>query len=63
MHTLTIRRNEAEDCYSVVHSDPEVRDLFGTAILPTPFRLSADPAIVLDTIRRLNPDRRVILDA
>ena len=41
------------------HSNPEVYRLFGTDELPTAFTAAADPDMVVETIRRLNPNCRV----
>lgn len=39
----------------VTNDDPEVRVLFGTDTLPTPFLARAKASVVLAEIRRLNP--------
>ena len=36
--------------------DPEVVALFGTDTIPTPFLEGYDPALILDSIERMNPD-------
>ena len=54
MLTLTIIKGERE--WLVRHSDPEVKRLFGTDTLPTPFLLSMPLAQVQVRITQLNPD-------
>lgn len=59
MHTITIFSDGRS--WLTRHSDPEVKALFGTDVLPSSFMACADPAKVLAHIRRLNPDRDVTL--
>ena len=39
----------------------EIIRLFGTDVLPTAFTPAASPADVLESIQKLNPDKRVYL--
>ena len=57
MHTITLylRNNE----WLSRHSDPEVRRLFGTDTIPTPYTGKSTAATILERIRALNPDRLV----
>lgn len=57
--TLTIIRSA--QCYLVKHSDPSIKDLFGTDTLPTPFFHSMPVEKVLAEITRLNPDCVVLI--
>ena len=43
------------------HSDPVVRDLMGTDIVPCAFTSRASAESVLKKMKELNPDRRVFL--
>ena len=43
------------------NSDPAVRQLFGTDVLPTAFTARASADMVLAEIRKLNPDCQVSL--
>lgn len=44
-------------------SEAEIKELFGTDTLPTPFTAAASPAVVMAEVRRLNPRCVVILSA
>lgn len=57
----TIRLFRTAQGWMSQHSDPEVRRLFGTDTLPTPFTATAAGADVLNAVVRLNPDRVVFL--
>ncbi|GAB5520942.1 MAG: hypothetical protein RhofKO_31930 [Rhodothermales bacterium] len=48
--------------YAIVHDDPEVARLLGTATLPVPFTPAADMLEVLAEVKRLHPGRIVRLD-
>ena len=39
-----------------------IEKLFGSKTIPTPFNDTADPDMVLREIKRLNPDRDVVID-
>ena len=43
------------------HDDPEIVELFGTNVLPTPFFDSMEGSEVLREITELNPDKTVVL--
>ena len=43
-----------------VHTDPEVKELFGTNTLPTPYNSSVDRHFVMAELIKANPDREVI---
>ena len=43
------------------HSDPELREIFGTDVIPTAFFAAMPAADVLREIERRNPDRIVTL--
>ncbi len=52
------------DVYSVEHFGREgsrIRALFGTTVLPTPYRSLTPARVVLQTIRMLNPGMEVCL--
>ena len=51
-------RDKASDCYAVEHTGDdraEIADLFGTATLPTPFRLCMDAGEVMRRLADRNP--------
>lgn len=52
----SIRLFKTADGWMSTDSDPQVRELFGTDTLPTPFLASSPASAVYDTIRQLNPD-------
>ncbi len=56
-HTITLYRSA--QAWMSVNSDPKVRDLFGTDVLPTAFPAAADESTVLARIQALNPDCEV----
>lgn len=41
----------------------EIRHLFGTSVLPTPFTSASDPDAVYQTVSRLNPNCLVMLES
>ena len=41
------------------HSDPGVRELFGTDVIPTPYFAETPEAVVLAKLRERNPDHVV----
>lgn len=53
MHTITLTLVDGN--WMAQHSDPQVKRLFGTDTLPTPFTSQADVSMVLRKIRDLNP--------
>jgi len=59
-HTITLYRSA--QAWMSVNSDPKVRDLFGTDVLPTAFPAAADESTVLARIQALNPDCDVVID-
>lgn len=52
---LELRLYVDGDGWMLKSNDPQVRELFGTDTLPTPFLASVPASLVLDTIERLNP--------
>ena len=54
--TLTLVADRNAGVWTVVHSNPQIRRLFGTYVLPTPWSLERPEADVLDHLRSLNPD-------
>jgi hypothetical protein len=53
---ITIRRDARANCYTAtMHDDHEVRRLFGTETLPTPYTLKADPLVVVADVQSRNP--------
>ena len=58
-HTIKLYRGT--DCWLAWHSDPKVKALMGTDVIPTAFTPHADPLAVLDTIAQLNPESEVFL--
>ena len=55
---------EKDGCWIAKHSGPDaarVRELMGTDELPTPYRAGYPSEILLSNIRKLNPDREVVL--
>lgn len=51
------------DVWLARHSDPTVRELFGTDTLPTVFDRQVSPIVVQHKIQRLNPDAEVGVEA
>ena len=49
------------NAWMVQTDDPEVRELFGTDTIPTPFTLQAEPERVLAEIQARNPGSAVVL--
>ena len=58
-HTIQVYRSR--DCWMTKHSNPYIRELFGTDTIPTPRRSCALADDVLEAIKRLNPDCDVYL--
>jgi hypothetical protein len=58
-HTITLVNTEHG--WQSIHSDPEIRQLFGTDTLPCAATSTTPAADVLQEITRLNPDRVVVL--
>ncbi|KKL73507.1 hypothetical protein LCGC14_2074190 [marine sediment metagenome] len=61
---MLITLKQAGGIWVSVHSGPgsdEVRDLFGTDTLPTPFTANLLGTVVQDAIRKLNPEHQVVL--
>ena len=58
-HTITLYRTA--QAWMSVNSDPQVRELFGTDVLPTAFAAAADESTVLARIQQLNPDCDVVI--
>lgn len=56
---MTISLFKAGNSWMAKHSDPKVKDLFGTDTLPTPFTSQADEQDVVAQIQRLNPKAKV----
>lgn len=61
MHTIILSRTEQG--WVARHSDPEIRRLFGTETLPTPFTATASPEMVHHEIQSLNPGARIVVHA
>lgn len=47
--------------WMVQDDNPQVRELFGTDVIPTAFTSQAEPGRVLATIQALNPGVQVVL--
>lgn len=58
-NTITIRKG-SDGFYEGTFSDPEVRELFGTDTLPTPYGVTMPIDRVLSNIARLNVGVEVI---
>ena len=61
METITLKRDHHLAAWMSIHSDPEVKHLFGTDTLTTPYRASVKSDYVLAEIQKANPDRIVQL--
>jgi hypothetical protein len=61
----TIRLYQAADVwmadFSGAHDAAEIRDLFGTTALPTPYSARILSSVVQDAVRRKNPGYRVLV--
>ena len=53
MEKITLYRNN--DGWMAIHSDPEVKQLFGTDTIPTAYTKKATKSMVLKKIQELNP--------
>ena len=51
------------DGWRVRDNDPETRALFGTDVLPMPFLKDTSAAKVVQTLKTLNPDAVVTVEA
>lgn len=60
MHTITIKFKNGQ--YTATFSDPKVIKLFGSDTIVTPYMASTPAHVVLDEIKRRNPDCNVILN-
>lgn len=60
MQTITLYRTP--DGWMARHSDPTIRELFGTDTLPTAFTAAASTETVLIEITRRNPTCRVTVE-
>ena len=58
-HTITLFL--ADGGWMATDTDPQVRKLFGTDTLPTPFLVGTHPEMVQDAVQRLNPGAVVVL--
>lgn len=57
---IILRRDEAQDCWTAQRvGDRQTIALFGTDVLPTPFRASCPAETVRAAIARINPDALV----
>ena len=56
--TLTLRH---DGWFADFHNDEEIRQLFGSTVLPTAYTANAAPLVVLHAIRKLNPGLRVTI--
>jgi len=54
MDTIKIELNG--NTWRAKHSNPEVRSLFGTDTLPTPYLAATPRAAVIEAISKLNPE-------
>ena len=59
METITVFKGEGRKGYMAKHSDPEIKELFGTDTLPTAFTAGAKMDDVVAEIQRLNPNCKV----
>ena len=62
MNKIYISKNT--DCYIATFTgdkENEIKDLFGTNSLPTPFMPAADPQEVRAAMQKNNPDAEVVL--
>jgi len=57
MYTITLFIGDGY--WQTQHDDPEVMELFGTDVIPTPFSSSIPKEKVLADLIKLNPDRIV----
>ena len=63
MNKIIISKNES--CYIATFTgdkENQIRDLFGSNSLPTPFTPAANPQEVKNTMQKNNPDAEVVLD-
>ena len=54
MHTITLYLENGH--WMAKHTDPDVRRLFGTDTIPTPYLNGCDPIALQLEITKLNPD-------